>query len=59
MLNTKLFQNIQNIFWELSTVKVHKILKWIIKKYILKPFYDIAWHSERVFKTHYTSVYIV
>ena len=27
MLNTKLFQNIQNILWELSIVKEHKILK--------------------------------
>jgi hypothetical protein len=27
MLNTKLFQNIQNILWGLSIVKEHKILK--------------------------------
>lgn len=27
MLSTKLFQNIQNILWELSIIKEHKILK--------------------------------
>jgi hypothetical protein len=27
MLNTKLFQNIQNILWKLKIVKQHKILK--------------------------------
>jgi hypothetical protein len=27
MFKTKLFQNIQNILWELSIVKEHKILK--------------------------------
>jgi hypothetical protein len=37
MLNTKLFQNTQNILWELSIVKEHRIFKMNIKKYIQGP----------------------
>jgi hypothetical protein len=57
MLNTKLFQKMQNIPWELSIVKEHKILKQL--RNICKSHYMISPDIVRVFKTHYISVCIV
>ena len=52
MLNTKLFQNIQNILWELSVVKEHKIQKNELLRNIFKSPYMIPPDIVREYLKH-------